>query len=192
MHRDRETRQRDREAEGQIMEVVRRVAWVDGHWRNCEARDAFPSSTRRLRGSEAWKPRSWNRDARDAFPSSTRRPGGSEAWKLRPWNREARDAFPSSTRRLRGSEAWKQMLCRLKRALGSCILASLLMNLQNLQLEPQNTPTWLQKAPSKASNPCVQARRMGRSLFSRGWKGFQIGWLRGGWGFGSWTYMGPT
>ena len=85
MHRDRETRQRDREAEGQIMEVVRRVAWVDGHWRNCEARDAFPSSTRRLRGSEAWKPRSWNRDARDAFPSSTRRPGGSEAWKLRPW-----------------------------------------------------------------------------------------------------------
>ena len=140
MHRDRETRQRDREAEGQIMEVVRRVAWVDGHWRNCEARDAFPSSTRRLRGSEAWK----------------------------------------------------QMLCRLKRALGSCILASLLMNLQNLQLEPQNTPTWLQKAPSKASNPCVQPRRMGRSLFSRGWKGFQIGWLRGGWGFGSWTYMGPT
>ena len=143
MHRDRETRQRDREAEGQIMEVVRRVAWVDGHWRNCEARDAFPSSTRRLRGSEAWKPRSWNRDARDAFPSSTRR--------------------------LRGSEAWKQMLCRLKRALGSCILASLLMNLQNLQLEPQNTPTWLQKAPSKASNPCVQARRMGRSFFNIVW-----------------------
>ena len=39
------------------------------------------------------------------------------------------------------------------------------LDLQDPRLGSQNTPTWLQKAPSQAPNPAAQARRRGRSLF---------------------------
>ena len=45
------------------------------------------------------------------------------------------------------------------------------LDLHNPQLRPQKTPTWLQRTPSQAPNPAAQARRMGRSLFNRVWKG---------------------
>ena len=69
-------------------------------------------------------------------------------------------------------------------------LGRLLLDLQNPQPGSQNTPTWLQKVNSRASNPAAQARRMGRSLFNRVWKG--LGWLRGGWGPGNGSNLGPT
>ena len=51
--------------------------------------------------------------------------------------------------------------------LGSRIwsLRRLLLNLPNPPHGPQNTPTWLQKAPFQAQNPLPRPGGMGRSLF---------------------------
>ena len=65
----------------------------------------------------------------------------------------------------------------------------LLLELPNPQLEPQNIPTWLQKAPSQAPHAAAQAQRMGRSIFHMVWKG--LGWLSG-WGPRTRPNMGPT